>query len=70
MWVVEPDVDANGLPAMSIIHLDMIVRAAHLLGVFGSAFLPKELSFNNSLDAFHNYYVNRFIDHHAFEITF
>jgi hypothetical protein len=70
MWVVEPDVDANGLPAMAVIHLNTIVRAAHLLGVCGRAFLPKELSFDDSLDAFHSYYVNKFIDHHAFEVAF
>jgi hypothetical protein len=70
MWIVEPDVDAAGLPTMAVIHLNTIIRAAHLLGVCGAAFLPKELSFNDSLDAFHNYYVNKFIDHHAFEIAF
>jgi hypothetical protein len=70
MWVVEPDFNADGSPLMSVIHLDSILRAAHLIGVCGNEFLPKELSFHHSLDAFLSFYVNKFIDHHAFEIAF
>ena len=70
MWVVEPDFNADGSPLVSVIHLDCILRAAHLIGVCSSDFLPKELSFHHSLDAFLSFYVNKFIDHHAFEIAF
>ena len=71
MWIVQPDKDvSSGLPIRQIIHLDTIVRAAHLIGVYGDVFLPRELTFDRSLDAFHAYYVNKFIDHHAFEIAY
>jgi hypothetical protein len=70
MWVVEPDMDETGSPIADIIHLDTILRAAHLMGVSGEAFVPKTLTPDNSLDLFYSFYVNKFIDHHAFEIAF
>jgi hypothetical protein len=70
MWVVEPDFNADDSPLVSVIHLDCILWAAHLIGVCDSDFLPKELSFHHSLDAFLSLYVNKFIDHHAFEVAF
>ena len=41
MWVVKSDFDVNGLPLMSIIYLDCIVWAAHLIGVCSNDFFPK-----------------------------
>lgn len=70
MWMVEPDLNAEGKPFMSVIHLDTIVRAAHLIGVYGNVFLPQGISAHNSLDVFRTFYVNKYIDHHAFEIAF
>ena len=70
MWVVEPDLDETGAPFAGIIHLDSVLRAAHLMGVCGEAFVPKTLTPDNSLDFFYSFYVNKFIDHHAFEIVF
>jgi hypothetical protein len=70
MWIVQPDRDLSGLPIREIIHLDTIVRAAHLIGVYGNAFLPCDLTFDRSLDIFRAYYVNKYIDHHAYEIAF
>jgi hypothetical protein len=71
MWIVKPDIDPDsGLTSMAVIHLNTIIRAAHLLGVCGKDYLPRDLSLEYSLDAFYEYYVNKFIDHHAFEIAF
>ena len=69
MWIVEPEVDIEGSPVVSIIHLDCIIRAAHLIGVFGTTPLPKGLRYHHSLDAFKAFYVNKYIDHHAFGIA-
>ncbi|KAG2337208.1 hypothetical protein BDR05DRAFT_978582 [Suillus weaverae] len=69
MWVVEPETLDNGTCFASIIHLDCIFRAAHLMPVFGSEFVPTYLFYTQTLDAFHTYYVNKYIDHQAFEIT-
>ena len=68
MWIVEPELDVDGERLISIIHLDCIFRAAHLIGVNGQGFLLKELQYHQSLDAFAMFYVNRFIDYHAFSI--
>jgi hypothetical protein len=70
MWVVEPEILENGTPHPSVIHLDTIFHAAHLIGVYGEAFVLTHLSFTNSLDAFRVYYINKYIDHHAFEVAF
>jgi len=70
MWRVERDFDANDEPLTSVVHLDCIVRATHLIGVYGREFIPEDLSPHESLDAFQTFYVNKFIDHHAFEIAF
>jgi hypothetical protein len=48
----------------------IVVRAAHLLPVFGRERVSTTLSFTDTLDAFTRFYVNRFVDHHAFEIVF
>jgi len=65
MWVVEPDDNET----TSIIHLDTAVQAAHLLPVFGSEHVSKTLSFTNRLNMFPRFYVNKYADHNAFEIT-
>jgi hypothetical protein len=70
MWVVEPDSYDDGSPRESVIHLDCILRGAHLIGVYGEGFLPSGLTLHNSLDVFRSYFVNKYIDHHAFEIAF
>jgi hypothetical protein len=70
MWVVEPDTVDDGEPFMSIIHLDTIVRASHLLPVFGQGRVSRTLQFTDTLDTFTRFYVNKYIDHHAFEIAF
>jgi len=69
MWIVEPEVADDGLPVISVIHLDCIFRAAHLLPVYGNDPIPKTISPHNSLDTFTAFYVNKYADHHAFEIA-
>ena len=69
MWVVEPDFNDDRSPVISIIHLETIVRAAHLIGIYGEGFLPRGITMNNSLDSFNAFYVNKYVDHHAFEIA-
>jgi hypothetical protein len=40
MWIVEPDLCDDGMPVEEIIHIDCILWAAHLIGVYGEAFVP------------------------------
>jgi hypothetical protein len=70
MWVVEPDVTDDDEPLTSVIHLDTVIRAAHLLPVFKDEYVSKDLSFSDTLNQFQLFYVNKFVDHHAFEIAF
>ncbi|KAH9962527.1 hypothetical protein BJV74DRAFT_787097, partial [Russula compacta] len=70
MWTVEPDFNADGSLSVSVIHLDCILQVVHLIGMCGDDFLPKGLLFHHSLNAFPAFYVNKFIDHHTFEIVF
>ena len=71
MWVVEPTYNENGARFMSVVHVDSIIRAAHLLPVFqGSATLPPQLTFSQTLDSFRAFYINKYIDYHAFETIF
>lgn len=66
-WVVKPEFTHNGQRHLAVIHLDCIARGAHLIGVYGSAFLPDDFHFSFSLDVFHSYYVNTYADHHTHE---
>ncbi|KAJ7473215.1 hypothetical protein FB451DRAFT_290240 [Mycena latifolia] len=66
MWVVEPE-RVNGAPSLQIINLEAIARGCHLIGVYGTAALPEEFHFSNSLDAFNTYFVNQYADHHMHE---
>ncbi|KAF7972371.1 hypothetical protein HWV62_18074 [Athelia sp. TMB] len=70
MWVVQPEVDENDRPLAAILHLDTILRASHLIPIFGTTTVPRGLSPAHSLDIFRAFYVNKFVDHHAFEIAF
>ncbi|KAF8811354.1 hypothetical protein BYT27DRAFT_7253052 [Phlegmacium glaucopus] len=57
MWKVEPDFDSTGGRVMVVVHLNTILRSAHLMGVAGHSFVPPELKFFNSLDAFREFYL-------------
>ncbi|KAF9221556.1 hypothetical protein BS17DRAFT_797037 [Gyrodon lividus] len=69
LWMVHPSFEDNGSHESSVIHLDSIFRAVHLLPMFGNSNpIHPAVTFDKSLDAFKGYYVNKFADHHSFEI--
>ena len=70
MWMVQPAVTEDGLPDVSVIHLDCVFRAVHLLPIYGETQVPDNVSHHNSLDAFAGFYINKYADHHAFEIAY
>lgn len=69
MWVVTPDYSGTRRNT-SVIHVDSILRAAHLLPIFDKGLLPRTINYTNSLDLFRGFYVNRYIDYHAYEAIF
>ncbi|KAK7684399.1 hypothetical protein QCA50_012346 [Cerrena zonata] len=70
MWIVEPEFNNAEERVTSVIHIDTIVRSAHLIPVYGDTMISSTFHFSDSLDAFSTYYVNKYADHHAFEIAF
>ncbi len=71
MWVVQPRFVGNPRkrsPLLSVIHLSTIVRAAHLIGVSIDKPVPEGLQSCDTLDYFPSFFVNKYIDHHAFEL--
>jgi len=74
MWRVKPHMEgrgANEYRLTAVVHLDSLLRGAHLLPDFGgSKFLPSDFSYKYSLDAFEAYYVNRYADHQMHEMVF
>ncbi|KAG2745087.1 hypothetical protein P692DRAFT_20742616 [Suillus brevipes Sb2] len=70
MWKVKPLLDRQKNQVQTVEHLDVIFRSAHLIPVFGDGPLPDDFHFSFSLDVFNSYYVNRYADHHTFEIVF
>lgn len=69
-WMVEPDVHQDGQPYLAVIHLDSIFRAAHLVPAYRTSdFVRRSLTMHDTLDEFKVFYVNKFADHHAFEIS-
>ena len=70
MWIVQPDDVIYGAPTAAVIHLDTVLRAAHLLPVFGKDSVSKWLKHEQTLDTFTSFYVNKYADHHAFAVAF
>jgi hypothetical protein len=70
MWVIKPDSTDDGENLVSIIHLDTVVRACQLIPIFGPQIVSRTLSCTDTLDSFTYFYVNKYVDHHAFEIAF
>ncbi|KAG1864404.1 hypothetical protein F4604DRAFT_1882098 [Suillus subluteus] len=46
-----------------------IVHPTHLIPVYSHNFIPKDIEYFHSYDAFRLFYVNKYADHHAFEIA-
>jgi hypothetical protein len=69
MWMVSPDFRQNESPILAVIHIDSIFCAAHLIPIFRNSFVPDHITHDISLNYFKGFYVNRFVDHHAFDIT-
>ncbi|KIK99722.1 hypothetical protein PAXRUDRAFT_131424 [Paxillus rubicundulus Ve08.2h10] len=68
MWIIHPGLNADNQPDMSIIHLNTIYHVAHLIPVYGTQPIPPEIQPHHSYDIFQAFYINKFADHHAFEI--
>ncbi len=68
MWVVEREKWDDGSPLMDFIYVHMILWNCHLIPMYGSEVLSRNITHVTSLDVFQAYYVNKFADHHSFEL--
>jgi hypothetical protein len=67
MWVVRPTFQ-GAQPSLRVIALQHILRASHLMPVYGGSFLPEDFDFSWSLDAFMSFFVNSYSDHHVHQL--
>jgi hypothetical protein len=67
MWVVSLE-KRNGVPTTQVIDVKTIVRAAHLLPVYGQDKVPSDVYHYNSLDRYQSFFVNKYADHHSHEL--
>ena len=49
MWMVELEFNHNVQHVTAIVHSDTAVHGAHLLPIYGLAFIPHELHFSETL---------------------
>ena len=71
MWVVKKEFldDDPDFPHLSVIHVDSILRAAHLMPCFGNQAPAFDHNHRATLDTFDTFFVNKYIDIHAYEIA-
>ncbi|KAH9913279.1 hypothetical protein B0H21DRAFT_704034, partial [Amylocystis lapponica] len=69
LYVVKPDI-TDGERVVTLIHLDSIVRAVHLIGVYRATLIPTDFHFSYTLDAFDAFYVNKYADYHSHECIY
>ncbi|KAI6006921.1 hypothetical protein EDD15DRAFT_2153545 [Pisolithus albus] len=69
MWMVAPSFLEDGSPHHAVIHIDSIVPSAHLLPIFGRGYILPYVNCHNLLEVFRGFYINRFADHHTFELA-
>ena len=67
MWLVEREY-RHGKPHLAVVSVDTIFRAVHLLPFFGREPVPRSVTWEKSLDIYRMFYINRFADHHSFEV--
>ena len=67
-WTVEPDFTDDSSPHLVIVHIGSIYRAVHLLAAHQDAqFINCAFTMHSTLNKFKLFYVNKYVDHHAFE---
>ncbi|KAJ3502576.1 hypothetical protein NMY22_g18540 [Coprinellus aureogranulatus] len=73
LWRVVPDL-RRGQRVCSIVHIDSILRSAHLIPVFGTYSarnrVPIRFHHSQALTSYAMFYVNRYIDYNAHETIF
>ena len=69
MWIICPGTLPNHTPNYTIIHINSIYCAAHLIPVYGTDPILPEIKPHHSYNTFKSFYINKYADHHSFEIA-
>jgi hypothetical protein len=70
MWILEPEIWESGHKrerALGLIHTDSIVRACHLIPVYGNDDIPLSLKPNQVHLHYTSFYLNKYADYHTHE---
>lgn len=71
MWVVKPEYTANRQRRVAaVVHLDSVVRGVHLIPVYRKQQIACKNAYHTTLNNFQQFYVNKYIDYHAFETIY
>ncbi|KAI5999820.1 hypothetical protein F5J12DRAFT_906690 [Pisolithus orientalis] len=71
MWIIHPSYNAPNVPYITIIHINMIYCVAHLIPIYAAHNInTRDIKPHDSYDMFNSFYVNKFANHHGFEIAF
>jgi hypothetical protein len=68
MRVISPSIWQDGSPELAVVSLKSILRAAHLVAIYGPTFIPTDLRHWETLDAFQAFYLNIYIDHNMYDL--
>ncbi|KAG2068833.1 hypothetical protein BDR04DRAFT_1023475 [Suillus decipiens] len=66
--MVEPS-SIDGHAHFTVIHVDTIFHSTHLIPVYGTDMLPLEIKSHHVLNIFTLFHVNKYANHHIFEIV-
>ena len=69
MWIVQPSYLHDHSSNFAIIHINAIYHAAHLIPIYGTSCISWHIKPHILYDAFYTFYVNKYINHHAFELA-
>jgi len=66
MWIVKAEI-SRGKRTREVIHLESIIRACHLIGVYRNDHIPTDFHFSFTHNSFQYFYLNKYIDYHSHE---
>ncbi|KAG1761658.1 hypothetical protein EDD22DRAFT_779470, partial [Suillus occidentalis] len=69
MYIVTSATTDNGTPDILIVHIDCVFHSTHLIPVYSVNFIAHTIGPHDSYNTFNSFYVNKYADHHAFEIA-
>lgn len=71
MWVIKREyTTGHRQHVATVVHLDSVVRGVHLIPVYRKQQISRRHTYSTTLNNFKQFYVNKYIDYHAFETVY